>query len=67
MLICSIKNNDNLGTKLLENIFLYAKNKAYNEIRLECDKSLIKFYKKHNFIDVEKLENDMIIMSKTIK
>ena len=66
MLICSIKNNDNLGTKILENIFTYAKNNSYTVVRLECEKSLIKFYKKHDFIELEKLEDDMIVMSKTI-
>lgn len=67
MLICSIKNNDNLGTKILENLFIYAKNNGYTTINLECNKSLVKFYKKHNFIELNKLDDDMIVMTKIIE
>lgn len=67
MLICSIKNMDNLGSNILFNIFEHAKNKDFKYIRLECNRSVINFYKKHKFIEIEKLENDMISMIKTIE
>lgn len=67
MLICSIKNNNNLGSKLLKKVFEYAKKNGYKMITLECDNKLVNFYKKFNFNVFKKLEMDFVDMVKIIE
>ena len=66
ILICSIKNKDNLGSQILNKVIEYAKNNKIIKIRLECSKTVIKFYEKHNFIENGKLEKNMINMTRII-
>jgi hypothetical protein len=66
LLICSIQNNDNLGTKILNEIFSFAKNKGCAEIYLECNESNINFYKKFQFVENNKTDDEMISMTKYI-
>lgn len=65
-IICSIKNNNNLGSRLLNKLFEYAKNNHYKLITLECDDKLEKFYKKFGFFVSQRLELDFISMDKNI-
>lgn len=67
LLICSIHNNDNLGTKILNEIFIFAKTKGYKKITLECDEKNVSFYNKFNFIEDGKTDDDMISMTKNIQ
>jgi hypothetical protein len=66
ILICSIKNKDNLGSQILNKVIDYAKNNNITKIRLECSKTVIKFYEKYNFIENGILEKNMISMIKTL-
>ena len=65
-LICSIQNNDSLGTKILNEVFTFAKHKGYKLISLECDETNINFYKKFNFIEKGLNKDDMMTMTKYI-
>ena len=53
LLICTIQNMDKLGTKLLNNVFEYAKENKFIKIFLECNESNIAFYTKFDFINEE--------------
>ena len=53
LLICTIQNMDKLGTKLLNNVFEYAKENKFIKIFLECNESNIDFYTKFDFINEE--------------
>ena len=64
--LLAIKNKDKLGSKILEKIYEYALHNDIKNITLECDKSVIKFYEKHGFIETGKLENNMFSMIKTL-
>jgi hypothetical protein len=66
ILICTIKNSENFGSKLLNKIDEYAKNNGITKITLECSINVMKFYEKHNFIENGKLEKNMISMIKTL-
>ena len=66
MLICSIQTDDNLGTKILNKVFLFAKNKGCYKITLECDKININFYKKFNFTEDGDIDDNMTSMTKFI-
>jgi len=65
-LICAVKNDDKLGTKILNELFIFAKYKGYNKITLECDKNKVNFYKKFEFIEDIKLDDKLISMTKNI-
>lgn len=67
LLLCSIHNEDNLGTKILNEIFIFAKTKGYKKISLECDEKNISFYNKFDFIEDGKSNDDMISMTKNIQ
>ena len=67
LLICAIHNNDNLGTKILNEIFLYAHENSYNKIALECDEKNKTFYEKFDFLSVSMNDDDMFIMKKNIE
>jgi hypothetical protein len=60
LLICSVKNNDHLGTKILQEVFNLAKRKGIYKILLECNSDNVNFYKKFNFIE-EDTNNEKII------
>lgn len=66
LLICSVKNEDNLGTKIMEQIILYAKNNGHLKITLECDEKNISFYEKFGFVNEGIINNDMNYMIKKI-
>ena len=66
LLICSIHNNDDLGTKILNEVISFAQANSYNKITLECDKKLIIFYEKFNFTDEKIIEDEMHYMVKII-
>lgn len=53
LLICTIQNMDKLGTKLLNNVFEYARENKFIKIFLECNESNIDFYTKFDFINEE--------------
>lgn len=63
LLICSIKTNDNLGTKMLNEVFTFAKNKGYTKITLECDESNVNFYKKFKFVEDGITDDEMVSMT----
>jgi hypothetical protein len=65
-LICSIKNNNNLGSELINLVFEYAKSNKYTKITLECDTIYEKFYKKFGFYITKRLMMDFIYMTKNI-
>lgn len=65
-IICTIKNNNNLGSKLLEIAFQHAKQNNYKLITLECDDKLEQFYKKFGFSVTNRLELDFLDMAKKI-
>lgn len=65
-LIYSIQNNDSLGTKILNEVFSFAKHKGSKLISLECDETNINFYKKFNFIEKGLNKDDMMTMTKYI-
>ncbi len=68
-LICSIKTNDKLGSNLLNEVFKYAKNNNYKKITLNCDVSIMEFYKKFGFTKKDDINNnidDNILMVKII-
>jgi hypothetical protein len=65
-LICAIQNNDDLGTKILNEVILFAEANGYNKIVLECDEKLINFYKKFDFVDEKIVDDDMHYMIKNI-
>ena len=65
-IICTIKNNNNLGIKLLDIVFQHAKENNCKLITLECDDKLEQFYKKFVFCVANRLELDFIDMAKKI-
>ena len=66
MLICTIQNMDKLGTKLLNDVFDYAKNNKFVKILLECDENNRTFYEKFDFKDEGLTSDDLFIMVKYI-
>lgn len=66
-IICTVKTNNNLGSKLLNIVFQHAKQNNYKLITLECDEKLEIFYKKFGFFMTNKLGLDFIDMAKNIK
>jgi len=66
LLVCSIHNNDDLGTKILNEVILFAQTNGYNKITLEFDEKLINFYEKFNFTDEKIIEDEMHYMIKII-
>jgi hypothetical protein len=66
LLICALKNDDKLGTNILNELFIFAKKNRYNKITLECNKDNVNFYKKFNFIEDIILNNNLISMTKNI-
>jgi len=65
-IICTVKNNNNLGSKLLDIVFQHAKQNNYKLITLECDEKLEQFYKKFGFFVANRLELDFLDMAKKI-
>ena len=65
-MICALKNDDKLGTNILNELFIFAKKNRYNKITLECNKDNVNFYKKFNFIEDIILNNNLISMTKDI-
>ena len=67
LLICTIQNMDKLGTKLLNNVFEYAKENKFIKILLECNESNIIFnYTKFDFINEGFTNDNLFIMVKNI-
>ena len=66
LLICTIQNMDKLGTKLLNNVFEYAKENKFIKILLECNESNIDFYTKFDFINEGFTNDNLFIMVKHI-
>ncbi len=66
MLICAIQNTEKIGTKILNNVFDYAKNNKFIKILLECNEKNKSFYKKFDFKDEVLIDNDLFIMTKYI-
>lgn len=66
-LVCSIQNNDNLGTKILNEVFNFAKQKGYKFISFECDETNVDFYKKFNFIEKGLNNDELMTMMKHIE
>ena len=51
MLVCSLYTTEHLGTKLMEKVFEYAKNKGYSIISLDStNEKNTKFYSKKGFV-----------------
>jgi hypothetical protein len=67
LLICTIQNMDKLGTKLLKDVFEYAKENKFIKILLECNESNIDFYTKFDFINEGYISEEMFIMVKHIQ
>ena len=67
LLICTIQNMDKLGTKLLNNIFEYAKENKFIKIFLECNESNIDFYTKFDFINEGFTNEELFIMVKHVQ
>ena len=59
MLICAIQNMDKLGTKLLNDVFDYAKNNKFVKILLDYDENNRIFYAKINFKDEGLTSDDL--------
>lgn len=66
LLICTIQNMDKLGTKLLKDVFEYAKENKFIKILLECNESNIDFYTKFDFINEGFTNDNLFIMVKHI-
>lgn len=67
ILVCSIENTDKLGTKLINKVIEFAKNKGYIQISLESNLKNKSFYEKFDFFDTENLLIDnMYNMTKYI-
>jgi hypothetical protein len=66
LLICSIQNDDKLGTQILNEVFSFAKNKGFAKITLECDEKNVKFYSKFNFNEDGNTSDDMVSMTKNL-
>jgi hypothetical protein len=66
ILICTIKNMDKLGTKLLNDVFEYAKKNKFIKILLECNEYNKKFYAKFDFTDEGLTNDELFIMVKYI-
>jgi len=67
LLICTIQNMDKLGTKLLNNVFEYAKENKFIKIFLECNESNIAFYTKFDFINEGYISEELFIMVKYVQ
>jgi hypothetical protein len=67
LLICTIQNMDKLGTKLLNNVFEYAKENKFIKIFLECNESNIDFYTKFDFINEGFTNDELFIMVKHVQ
>jgi hypothetical protein len=65
-LICAINSEDKLGTKILNDIISYAKNKNYEKIMLDCDENKKKFYEKFGFVEQELNLNKVVIITKVL-
>ena len=66
LLICTIQNMDKLGTKLLKDVFEYAKENKFIKILLECNESNIAFYTKFDFINEGFTNDELFIMVKHV-
>ena len=64
--ICSIQNMDRLGTKILNNVFCYAKENNFTKILLECDEKNKNFYSKFDFKDNGMSNDELFIMVKKL-
>ena len=58
---------DKLGTKLLNNVFEYAKENKFIKIFLECNESNIAFYTKFDFINEGFTNDELFIMVKHVQ
>lgn len=67
LLICTIQNMDKLGTKLLKDVFEYARENKFIKILLECNESNSAFYTKFDFINQGYISEEMLIMVKHIQ
>lgn len=67
LLICTIQNMDKLGTKLLKDVFEYARENKFIKILLECNESNSAFYTKFDFINEGYISEEMLIMVKHIQ
>ncbi len=67
LLICTIQNMDKLGTKLLKDVFEYARKNKFIKILLECNESNSAFYTKFDFINEGYISEEMLIMVKHIQ
>jgi len=67
LLICTIQNIDKLGTKLLKDVFEYAKENKFIKILLECNESNIDFYTKFDFINEGFTNDNLFIMIKHVQ
>jgi hypothetical protein len=67
ILICTIQNMDKLGTKLLNDVFEYAKKNKFIKILLECNEYNKKFYAKFDFTNEGLTSDELFIMVKYIQ
>lgn len=66
LLICSVRNIDDLGTKIMNEVIKYARENKYIKITLECNEKNMNFYEKFEFINEKITNNEIHYMIKTI-